>query len=110
LLLASQSALWQFYLYYCLLGGFGVSALDAPLLANVGNWFDRNKGLALGLATAGRALGQGLVPFVSGLLISASGWREAYTTLGILSLVVLLPLAFFHKEPAGPTGSQGSIA
>ncbi len=101
LLLASQSALWQFYLYYCLLGGFGVSALDAPLLANVGNWFNRNKGLALGLATAGRALGQGLVPFVSGLLISSSGWRDAYITLGIVSLMVLLPLAFFIRNPPG---------
>ena len=101
LLLASQSALWQFYLYYCLLGGFGVSALDAPLLANVGNWFHRNKGLALGLATAGRALGQGFVPFGSGLLISASGWRDAYATVGIISLVVLLPLAFFIRNPPG---------
>ena len=101
LLLASQSALWQFYLYYCVLGGFGASALDAPLLANVGNWFHRNKGLALGLATAGRALGQGFVPFVSSLLISASGWREAYTTVGIVSLVVLLPLAFFIRNPPG---------
>ena len=101
LLLASQSALWQFYLYYCLLGGFGVSALDAPLLANVGNWFNPNKGFAIGLAMAGRALGQGFVPFGSGLLISASGWREAYTTLGILSLVVLLPLAFFIRNPPG---------
>jgi MFS family permease len=100
-LLASQSALWQFYLYYCILGGFGVSALDAPLLANVGNWFHRNKGLALGLATAGRALGQGLVPFVSGLMISASGWRQAYTTLGIVSFLVLLPLAFFIRNPPG---------
>jgi MFS family permease len=100
-LLASQSALWQFYLYYCILGGFGASALDAPLLANVGNWFNRNKGLALGLAMAGRALGQGFVPFGSGLLISSSGWREAYTTLGIVSLVVLLPLAYFIRNPPG---------
>ncbi len=100
-LLASQSALWQFYLYYCILGGFGASALDAPLLANVGNWFNRNKGLAIGLAMAGRALGQGFVPFGSGLLISASGWRDAYATVGIISLVVLLPLAFFIRNPPG---------
>lgn len=92
LLLASQEALWQFYLYYIILGGFGVSALDAPLIANVGHWFTRNKGLALG---------QGIVPFASGLMISASGWREAYTTLGIVSLMVLLPLAFFIRNPPG---------
>lgn len=101
MLLATQNALWQFYLYYCLLGGFGSAALDAPLLACVGSWFERNKGLALGLATAGRALGQGLVPFAAGYMIANSGWREAYTTLGIVCLVGLLPLAFLVRSPPG---------
>ncbi len=99
LLLATQSALWQFYLYYALLGGFGAAALDAPLLANVGNWFERNKGLALGVALAGRALGQGLVPFSAGLLIANYGWRSAYATLGIACLVGMLPLAFLVRNP-----------
>ena len=101
LLLATQSALWQFYLYYGLLGGFGSSALDAPLLSNVGNWFSRNKGLALGLALAGRALGQGLVPFSAGLLIASYGWRDAYTILGIICVAGMLPLAFIVRNPPG---------
>lgn len=45
LLLGTQSKLCQFYLYYCMPGGIGASTLDAPLLANVGRWFERNKGL-----------------------------------------------------------------
>jgi len=101
LLLATQSALWQFYLYYGLLGGFGSSALDAPLLSNVGNWFNRNKGLALGLALAGRALGQGLVPFSAGLLIASYGWRDAYAILGIICVAGMLPLAFIVRNPPG---------
>jgi len=101
LLLATQSALWQFYLYYGLLGGFGSSALDAPLLSNVGNWFSRNKGLALGLALAGRALGQGLVPFSAGLLIASYGWRDAYAILGIICVAGMLPLAFIVRNPPG---------
>jgi MFS family permease len=101
LLLGTQSSLWQFYLYYTLLGGFGAAALDAPLLANVGNWFDRNKGLALGVALAGRALGQGLVPFTAGLLIAHYGWRSAYAILGIVCVAVMLPLAVFIRNPPG---------
>lgn len=101
LLLATQSSLWQFYLYYCVMGGFGSAALDAPLLANVGNWFDRNKGLALGLALAGRALGQGGIPFASGLLISAIGWRDAYNVLGIVCVVAMLPMVFLIRNPPG---------
>ena len=99
LLLGTQSALWQFYLYYCMLGGIGASTLDAPLLANVGRWFERNKGLALGVATAGRALGQGFVPFGAGLLIAALGWRSAYFTIGAICLAVMLPLALLVRNP-----------
>lgn len=101
LLLSTQSSLWQFYLFYCLMGGFGSSSLDVPLLANVGHWFDRNKGLAIGLTTAGRALGQGFVPFFSGYMIASSGWRDAYTTLGLVTLVVMVPLALLVKSPPG---------
>lgn len=101
LLLATPSTLWQFYLYYCILGGFGSSALDAPLLANVGNWFNRNKGLALGLALAGRALGQGLVPFTAGLLIASYGWRDAYTILGMVCVAGMLPLSLMIRNPPG---------
>jgi MFS family permease len=106
LLLATQSALWQFYLFYCILGGFGSSALDAPLLANAGNWFNRNKGLALGLALAGRALGQGLVPFSAGLLIASYGWRDAYTILGIVCIAGMLPLALVIRNPPGLKEAQ----
>lgn len=101
LLLGTQSKLWQFYLYYCILGGFGSAALDAPLIANVGHWFERNKGLALGLATAGRALGQGFVPFGAGLLIAAYGWRDAYFALGMICLIGMLPLAVIIRNPPG---------
>lgn len=100
-LLATQSSLTEFYLYYCMLGGLGAAALDVPLLANVGHWFERNKGLALGIATAGRGLGQGLVPFLAGLLIADYGWREAYSALAALAVIVLLPLAWLVRSPPG---------
>jgi MFS family permease len=74
------------------LNGFGGAAFFAPLLSNVGNWFSENKGTALGIVTAGQALGQGLVPYVASLLIAAYGWREAYFLLGVGSLGIALPL------------------
>jgi len=99
LLLARQDSLWQLYLFYCLLGG---AAFDAPLLANVGSWFDKNKGLALGITTAVRSLGQGFVPYVASYLISIYGWRGAYSSLGVLSLAALVPLALLVRSPPVP--------
>ncbi len=101
LLLSYQKSLGQFYLFYALTG-MGISTFDAPLLASVGNWFDRNKGLALGVASACRGLGSGVVPFIAAYLISVFGWRGAYAGLGIYSLAVLLPLALLLRNPPAP--------
>jgi MFS family permease len=99
LLLANQSSLWEFYLYSCLMGGFGSAAIFSPLIVNVGNWFERNKGLAIGLTSAGHALGQGLFIYFARQLISNFGWRETYFILGVVTLLVLVPLAMLIRDP-----------
>ena len=101
LLLSSNSTLWQLYLFHILLGGLGGAAFVAPLLSNLGFWFQKNKGLALGTAMAGRALGQGLIPLLAGTLIVLYGWRSAYVILGAVSFLTLLPLTLLLREPPG---------
>ena len=96
---ASQAnVLWQFYLLF-FVAGFGASALFVPLIANVGNWFKTGAGLALGIASAGQALGQGGMPYVLALLIGALGWRDALMSVGITMLVLLISLAMLIKQP-----------
>jgi len=92
-------ALWHFYLLFFLAGFLGAGALFAPLIANVGNWFKTGAGVAVGIASAGQALGQGGVPFVSAVLIGAFGWRGALAAFGLLALVTLVPLALLIRQP-----------
>jgi MFS family permease len=110
LLLSRQRSLWEFYLYYCLLGGLGVGAFYAPLLANVGNWFERNKGLALGVTTAAVALGQGGVIYASRYLITALDWQGAYRILGFTFWAILLPLSLLVRNPPVPAARLGGAA
>jgi MFS family permease len=120
LLMARQSALWEFIVLSMFSMGVGGAALFTPLLANLGGWFNRNKGLAMGIATAGQSLGQGLVPYVASLLIAAFGWRMAYNSMGIAVLAVLFPLALLIRNPplraepqagdSAPGLSQGDIS
>lgn len=99
------NALWQFYLLFFLAGAFGGGSLFAPLIVLVGNWFRTGAGLAIGIASAGQAVGQGGVPFGSAFLIDALGWRGAFTALGIISLATLVPLALLTKELPGKSGA-----
>lgn len=93
LLAARADALWQIYAVFFLAGALGGGALFAPVFATVGNWFPRIAGLAIGIAAAGQAVGQGGVPFLLAYLIEQLGWRGAMTALGAGTLILLLPLA-----------------
>jgi MFS family permease len=101
---ASQATeLWQFYVLFFIAGGLGGGALAAPLMALVGNWFTVGAGLAIGIASAGQALGQGGVPFSGAYQIEALGWRGAMMAQGLITVTVLLPLAFLLRDPPATT-------
>ncbi len=106
-LAASQaSELWELYLLFFLAGMLGGGAIAAPLIALVGSWFTRGAGLAIGIAAAAQAIGQGGMPFSGAFLIESFGWRGSLATQGMLTLVVGLPLAWFLRSP--PAAESGS--
>lgn len=100
--------LWQLYLLFFIAGAFGGGSLFAPIIALVGNWFRTGAGLAIGIASAGQAMGQGGVPFGTAFLIDALGWRGAFTALGIITLAALTALALLMRQP--PRLSGGGAA
>ncbi len=91
--------LWQLYALFFVAGAFGGGSLFAPLIALVGNWFRTGAGLAIGIASAGQAVGQGGVPFGTAFLIEWLGWRGAFAALGIVTLGTLVTLALLLREP-----------
>lgn len=115
LLSAHADALWQFYALFFIAGALGGGAFFAPVIALVGSWFRTGAGLAIGIASAGQAVGQGLVPYGSGYLIETVGWQGALTYLGIICAVTLVPLSFVMVEPpqdneaAATQADDGSI-
>jgi MFS family permease len=96
---ARADELWQFHLLFFLAGFLGAGSFFAPLVANAGNWFTKDAGLALGIVTAGQAAGQGGVPYCAALLIGAVGWRDALSMMGVITLIVLIPMALLTRQP-----------
>ncbi|MCA0998160.1 MFS transporter [Alloyangia pacifica] len=93
------SSLWQLYALFFVAGALGGGALFAPLFALVGRWFSTGAGLAIGIVSAGQALGQGGIPLANALLIESFGWRGAFIAIGIFTLVLLVPLALLTRAP-----------
>ncbi len=81
--------LWQVYLFYSVLGGFGF-ALSAgmPVGTLLINWFSRRRSLALGLQmAAGGIAGSIFTPLITRLIPSV-GWRLTWVYLAGIQLVL----------------------
>jgi len=107
---AVATALWQYQAANLVLGAIGFSALYTPVLAVAGRWFERRRGLAVGIVTAGGAVGQGVMPWAANLLIEGFGWRAAY---GAMALAALAGFAFAvpvlsMRPPAGSAPAEAS--
>ncbi|MBI3249622.1 MAG: MFS transporter [Deltaproteobacteria bacterium] len=94
-----SASLWHFYAIYVGLGIVSVGAATLPYLSVVSRWFDKRRGLALGLAMVGVGLGTFVMPSFAQTLIDAVGWRYAYVILGLLVMGVTIPVvALFLKD------------
>ncbi|MFQ5763119.1 MAG: MFS transporter, partial [Candidatus Bathyarchaeia archaeon] len=85
---------WQLYVFFGLVAGLGSGTLWAPpisaVLAGVGKT-NKNRGLAVSLATGGMPFGVLALPPLAGFLITIYGWRLAFTALGIISFALAVP-------------------
>ena len=62
-------------------------------------WFNRQRGLVLGLALAGMGIGAMIIPVLNQYLITQYGWRAAYQYLGVIVFcVTFLPLYLTLKD------------
>jgi len=92
---------WHLYLTIGMLVGAGSICLGyTGQSLYLPNWFNRRRGLAIGLAFAGVGIGSmTLLPWVQ-VMIDQTGWRTACTAIGLLVLIVLAPInLLLRKRP-----------
>jgi len=109
-------SLATFYARYIALAILGLGTTHVAFARVISVWFDRRRGLALGLALAGLGLGGIIWPLLSQWAIGAYGWRTAYvivafcvTTVGMLSIGLVV-----RESPAAmgltPDGAPAEAA
>lgn len=78
-------------------GALGLTATTAVAL-----WFDRRRGIAVGLVSAIGALGISATPILIEGVIGQYGWRTAWVIEGLAVWLIVIPLALFaiRNKPA----------
>ena len=93
--------IWQLYAVYILLGLVGGGTAPVPYSNVLSHWFDKRRGLALGVAMVGLGLGAFIMPSLAQMLIASQGWRQAYIVFGLMVMVITIPIVglFFKETP-----------
>ncbi|MFC1992380.1 MFS transporter [Chloroflexota bacterium] len=99
LLITGQiNSLWQIFLSYSLLLAIGTGGNVPVIIAAVSKWFDKKRGLAVGIVSSGAGLGTLFMAPLAAYLISSLGWRMAYVVMGLLIWLVVISLAMLLRR------------
>lgn len=109
---------WQLFVLYGFvsLGVGGASNVAGTVL--VMNWFNKKRGLALGILEAGFGFGQMLLVPGSLLLIQYVDWRMTNLLIGVFLMIIIFPVVLLclrnhpkdkGMEPIGGLVKEGSI-
>src|SRR5499425_3729056 len=106
LVLSSQAtALWHLHVTFGFGVGFAAGAFLTPLSATATKWFTTNRGLALGMISAGGGAGMLLLSPLTRWVTSLYDWRVAMIVLGDLAWLVVIPVALLVKNAPADMGA-----
>jgi MFS family permease len=96
LLTSWVNAIWQLYLCYALIG-IGMSPSYNPLFTTVSRWFNRKRGMALGIVATGVGIGPLVfAPLISYLALTLN-WRLTLVIVGLIEGIVIIGSSFVMK-------------
>ncbi len=100
LAVSASGNLWAMLIGHAVLVGFlGNGALYPPLIVYVSRWFDRRRGVALGVISSGQYIAGMIWPTLFQLGITDYGWRAMMLGFGAI-VVVAVPIVALFLRPS----------
>lgn len=99
---ARMSAQWQFFVLWGVLVGMttGVTAMVLGAIVST-QWFDRHRGLVMGMLSAANATGQLIFLPILAAVVAASSWRAAASLIAsAVAIVFVVVLAWMRDRPS----------
>jgi MFS family permease len=97
-LMSQIGSLWQVYLIWAFFISIANGCVFVPVISTIPRWFAERRGMAMGITFTGFGLGAMISPLLAQWLISSYGWRQAYIIIGVITVVIIVPLAQLMKH------------
>jgi MFS family permease len=100
-----MDASWQLVLCWGFLVGLGTGSMAMVFAATIANrWFEKHRGLVLGVLTAGGAAGNLVFLPLLAWLVKAHGWRSAALAVAAGALLVVPMVVLILRESPAQVG------
>ncbi|KAJ7490571.1 major facilitator superfamily domain-containing protein [Mycena latifolia] len=108
-LIAQCTQYWHFLLCQGFLIGISSGVLFGPTSAVIGHWFEKKRGLAMGLMTTGASLGGTVFPIVARRLIPCVGFQWTLRIIGCILLCCLVVANLTVRRRLPPKHVPGGL-
>ncbi len=104
----SNGSILLYYAQWVVMSLLGLGTLSATWTRIVTQWFDRWRGIALGVASCGTGITGFLVKPFMAQMIEGYGWRTAVIAVGLLPIVIGWPIvALMFRAPPAANAQTG---
>lgn len=90
-----SSSLSSYYLAWAIMSVMAAGTLPVTWTRVVNGWFDKHRGIALGITLAGTGFAATLAPTYVTWLITEFGWQKTYVMLALTITLIGLPGVYF---------------
>lgn len=103
--MSSVKGLVGLYVGFCMIRPLGQGSLTLVSTWLVGHWFERRRGMAMGLMGLGGSLSVMCIPQINYWVTAELGWRTSWIFLGVgVWSVLVLPALFFVRNRPEESG------
>ena len=78
--------------------GFGSAASFGPLIADLSHWFQKRRGIAIGIAASGNYFAGAIWPPVIQHFTASDGWRATHIGIAVVCVLAMLPLSWMFRR------------
>lgn len=107
-----NGSLLHFYVSVGLVAIVGAGTLPVTYTKILVTWFERHRGLALGICLGGIGAGISVIPMAFQWLAQNLGWRGAVLAIAAAMACLMLPLgwSFLRQQPRSPKEIDGGVS
>ncbi|GAB1316960.1 hypothetical protein MFIFM68171_07170 [Madurella fahalii] len=102
---SAATSYWQVVLAQGICLGFGNGCMFCPVMATLSTYFDKQRGLAIGMASCGTATGGLVFPSMMRQLLPSQGFAASVRAIGFVQVATFAVAALFLKPRIPPRKS-----